>query len=527
LKTKEVVDANGNGVYNLFLGLSGPYGSGCSSLAEDLEKELKDWPGCLPVRIHVADLIETIFPFVYEKEIEKCDSKADQRKERQKAGTRLRKKDPELVGKLICAEIYQRAHELEESGKLKNIGTLVFIIDSIKNSYEVSLLRRIYSDEFNFIFVHADRETRWRRMVNYKNWAKSERDKFENLDQIDQDERTTDIEASNRGQQVSKLSGMADYYVVNAQNREKLKEDGKRFLDILFGDSMNQPNIHERSMHIAFSASNRSFCLSRQVGAAIVDPDGNLVGLGHNDVPMAFGGLYSQESTQDQRCYLVGDRRCSNQTTKESRFDKLSDEIIKKLELNDDQSRNLKSIIESSEFKEATEYCRAVHAEMESILSVSRTGRGSTMGCTMYVTTEPCHNCTKHIVSAGIQKVYFIEPYPKSLVLHLHSDSIKLGPLQENEENNKVLFIPYQGVAPRRFHDFFALALAEDRKDRKGQYKHRSKKDQAAKPRFARLLAKRSRIDEHPDPITLQESIIFNEISNIYKQKEGSIKIRG
>ncbi|MCP2807341.1 deaminase, partial [Salmonella enterica subsp. enterica serovar Typhimurium] len=60
-----------------------------------------------------------------------------------------------------------------------------------------------------------------------------------------------------------------------------------------------------------------------------------------------------------------------------------------------------------------TEYGRAVHAEMEALLSAARNGI-AIRGGTLYTTTYPCHNCAKHIVAAGIKKVKFVEPYPKS-----------------------------------------------------------------------------------------------------------------
>ena len=48
------------------------------------------------------------------------------------------------------------------------------------------------------------------------------------------------------------------------------------------------------------------------------------------------------------------------------------------------------------------------------------------VGGTLYTTTFPCHNCTRHIVASGIAKVYYIEPYAKSLALELHNDAIEL-----------------------------------------------------------------------------------------------------
>jgi deoxycytidylate deaminase len=60
-----------------------------------------------------------------------------------------------------------------------------------------------------------------------------------------------------------------------------------------------------------------------------------------------------------------------------------------------------------------TEYGHPVHAEMEAILSCGRVGV-SARGGTLYSTTFPCHNCAKHILDAGIERVVYVEPYPKS-----------------------------------------------------------------------------------------------------------------
>jgi deoxycytidylate deaminase len=73
-----------------------------------------------------------------------------------------------------------------------------------------------------------------------------------------------------------------------------------------------------------------------------------------------------------------------------------------------------------------TEFGRPVHAEMEAILSCARIGISPKMG-TLYCTTFPCHNCAKHIVAAGIKRVVYVEPYPKSKAEKLHSDSLNTG----------------------------------------------------------------------------------------------------
>jgi len=103
-----------------------------------------------------------------------------------------------------------------------------------------------------------------------------------------------------------------------------------------------------------------------------------------------------------------------------------------------------------------TEYGRAVHAEMEALLSCARVGV-SPAGGTLYSTTFPCHNCAKHIVAAGIAKVAYIEPYPKSRAFDLHSDAITSS--RTSADDQRVVFEPFVGIGPRRFIDLFSMRL--------------------------------------------------------------------
>lgn len=106
-----------------------------------------------------------------------------------------------------------------------------------------------------------------------------------------------------------------------------------------------------------------------------------------------------------------------------------------------------------------TEFTRAVHAEMEALSSATRTGV-SVRGATLYTTTFPCHGCAKHIVVAGITRVVYVEPYPKSLAIDLHNDSIAVEEQQEGEQP-KVRFVPFVGIAPRRYDALFSTTTQE------------------------------------------------------------------
>ncbi|GAJ71009.1 deoxycytidylate deaminase-related protein [Vibrio sp. JCM 18904] len=238
-------------------------------------------------------------------------------------------------------------------------------------------------------------------------------------------------------------------------------------------------------MFSAFSASLQSSCLSRQVGASILNEEGSVLATGRNDVPKAGGGLYLfEDDKKDYRCIHKGGK-CYNDYHKSKNTKKLKrvlSEVIDKLLLDttssDEKIRTISSelSLEASkarstlefilsdkllkdddwlsyaveQFNEKTpigsliEYSRAIHAEMDAIVSLARHSNESTSGKILFSTTYPCHNCARHIVAAGIKKVIYIEPYDKSLAVDLHDDAIT-----EQDQSDKVMFQLFEGgVAP-------------------------------------------------------------------------------
>ena len=238
-------------------------------------------------------------------------------------------------------------------------------------------------------------------------------------------------------------------------------------------------------MNLAFRAADKSACLSRQVGAAIITQTGSVLATGHNDVPQFGGGLYSSESERDERCFARSGL-CYNDDEKRI----ITEEILGLLRsegikyLGEEQLVQIKDVlIKKARLKTLIEFTRAVHAEMDAIISVAREGKPGIVGSTLYVTTYPCHNCAKHIIDAGVHRVVFLEPYVKSLAQKLHSDAIN-NPL-EQASDEKISFDNYGGVSPRRYPDYFSMS-ADRKKD----------------SRFIR----RSHIQESLLPITAMES---------------------
>jgi len=317
----------------------------------------------------------------------------------------------------------------------------------LKHPDEVETLRRAYGDGFFLLGVSSSVKTRRHYLKNVKGIPEAELERL-----IDRDDR----EAGDFGQRTRDVFQMSDAFITT-DDVERLSDQLSRILDLLFSAPVVPPTADEYAMFLAYAASLRSADLSRQVGAVIANKKNDIVSTGANDVPKFGGGLY-WPGRNDQRDYV----RKEDYNEKEKRDITLR--IMKKLKpdstVADEEllAEGLK-VLKDTGLLGITEYGRAVHAEMEALLSAARNGI-AIRGGTLYTTTYPCHNCAKHIVAAGIKKVKFVEPYPKSYATKMHSDSI-----ESNGEGgtDKVRFEPFVGIGPRRFVDLFSMSLSSGR----------------------------------------------------------------
>jgi deoxycytidylate deaminase len=195
----------------------------------------------------------------------------------------------------------------------------------------------------------------------------------------------------------------------------------------------------------------RTLDLSRQVGAAIFSHAGEIISLGSNEVPKALGGTYWSDDQFDDREYVR--RHDSNDKRKREILWAILNAANPKA---DNEKLMKKQEVLDSQFMDALEYGRIVHAEMSAISDAARNGR-AIKDSILYSTTFPCHMCAKHIVASGISKVVFLEPYPKSLAHDLHSDSIEIESSDRGQYASfpSVHFEHFFGVTPRRYRELF------------------------------------------------------------------------
>lgn len=388
------------------------------------------------------------------------------------------------------------------------------VIDSLKHPDEVELLRLVYENSFRLLGVYCGKNTRNERL----------RDKFYGADPtkisyfMDRDERDPD---SLLGQQVRRAFHQADFFLDNNSttsggDQRGYDTDLERFVSLMEGGTLVRPRNSETAMYAAYSASLKSSCLSRQVGAALTNQNGEVLATGSNEVPAFGGGVYHDGHEHEQfRCFKwkwweknngdVDDtlqKPCCHNTRKKNDLKSsiagwLAGNIPqvvarKKFPLPEDgkmdlheQDRNgleneLAELMDGMENEfvdghivldtmpgigDLIEFSRSIHAEMDAVLGAARAGADIKEG-TLYVTTYPCHSCARHLVAAGIKEVRFLEPYDKSLAVSLHWDSIE----NEGSGQNAMSILPYTGVGPRVYAEYF-LKRGDIKDDRTGMFR--------------------------------------------------------
>ena len=136
-----------------------------------------------------------------------------------------------------------------------------------------------------------------------------------------------------------------------------------------------RPSWDTYFMEIAHLVKTRATCPRRQVGAVIVK-DRRILSTGYNGAPQ---GLPHCPPEGDQHDWPKGCMRAG--------------------------------------------HCiRSLHAEQNALLQAAKIGVPCE-GATIYVTCQPCNNCAKMIINAGIESVIYEGDYPDEFSLELFSDS--------------------------------------------------------------------------------------------------------
>lgn len=433
----------------LIIGLCGPIGTDIHFVADEIKHLLENDYDYQCKIIRLSTFIKDI------KQINDADliSKYSYLIKLIESGNEMRKENgggvlAELsIGEIASQREHLKIKSKDDSFKSKRV---CYIIDSIKNNEELDLFRLIYSQLFYFIGVFSNIQIREKKLE--KQGLKKE----EIYSLIDRDSG----EELRFGQKVSETFLQADFFLrMDQPNRATIKNKISRFLNLIFNSEIVTPTSDETAMYQAFAAAGNSACLSRQVGAAITDENGEIISVGWNDVPKFGGGVYKSSKNDplgdnDHRCMNFETGKCFNDEEKSLIQKMLVNDLVQEGLIKKEDEIKVTNIIKKSRLKELIEFSRAVHAEMHALIEGSQKSASGVKNGKLYCTTYPCHNCARHIVAAGIKEVYYIEPYRKSLALKLHYDSIT----EDETDTTKLKILVFDGVSPRRYLELFKMS---------------------------------------------------------------------
>lgn len=398
----------------IVLGLTGPFGSGCSTLAKVLKRDYKFEKFCLSDSIYDKWLVDNKPKRITEASREGL----------QAIGNKFRQDE----GNDILAR--KAFKSVAEKGKL-NAKYLVF--DSIRNTAEVEYLRNTFP-YFFLIAVDCFEPHRWMRVQE-----KYGRDyqAFKEDDRRDKNE-----EGLSYGQQVALCVDDADVLIRNDNDpmvrtnlawEERLKEKVQLYIE-MFEGKQHLPTEQEAYLSIAYCASLTSQCFKRQVGAVVVDERNRIVSVGYNENPLPLAPCSEEFFDCFREMYIDGLmselRHCPN-----------CGKRLKDFKYPYECQKCKKNIYRMIVADRALSRCSALHAEERAIIDA---GRKNLNNCTLYVTTFPCFNCARKILDVGISDIWYVESYPDA-------DSLNVF-----ERAGTVSLQPFEGVKARAYFRLFS-----------------------------------------------------------------------
>lgn len=367
------------------IGLTGPFGSGCTTAAEFLASKV----GFTHIRL--SDQLRALWTQHHR-------SKKPSRGDLQALGDELRE---------------TKGTDFLVRNSLDKIETDKIIVDGIRNVGEIEYLRDRFGYHFTLFGIIPTNEARWDRIGSkaYTEDKKGQTDFFAD-DYRDRDEETV------HGQQVGKCIDQADILIDNSHL--VLFKDYKRkvleYAELAIGERHRAPSQQEIFMNMAYSACHSSQCIKRHVGALVVDSGNNPIGVGYNENPLGtkpcleqYGGCFKDRHKDEHLKELAQETGNLHCPTCGTCYD-LSNGMKVFCE-NCAKSGVRKSISDLLFPERGMTFCTAIHAEAWALSSAGERARGGEL----FATTYPCLQCAEKIIHSGVKKVWFTEPYPDAV----------------------------------------------------------------------------------------------------------------
>ena len=450
----------------LVIAFAAPIGTRLDPIISDLKESVSKF-GYAAEEILLSDLLLTVPNAPWHSGLPRRGD-PNYYESRMDAGDQIRR-DTDFDGILGALAVGRIAEARASAGR-----PTAYLLRSLKHPEEARLLRHIYGDAFWLVGVVSSPNDRLNDFAQQlsRSGASFQDSKARAQKLIDRDEND---QAEVHGQHVLDVFAMADVFIPSRRGHEATP-DIERFLDGIFGKPIFTPVVAEEAMKIAHTAGLRSASMGRQVGAVLVPLSAAAYVTGTNEVPKPGGGQFWAGDDPDYRDFQMGEDPNPTFTAtmlqeffvrlREHRWltDRLTNESPARLfELASRKDEQGESVLKGTRAESVIEFTRCLHAEQAAIVNAARQGV-STQDSLLFTTTFPCHECAKFIVGAGVRRVIYIEPYPKSMVRHLYQDLIDARPPLPTSSDpelvsaitlGKVPFSAFVGFAPHRYDEIF------------------------------------------------------------------------
>ncbi|AHM73083.2 anti-phage dCTP deaminase [Yersinia hibernica] len=350
----------------------------------------------------------------------------------------------------------------------KNDGNTFIVIDAIRNPYEVKFFRDRYS-AFHLVSINAPDKDRKRYLQNVHKFTNDQladldaRESGDKLSSNTSEENRSGPEKSEKdkskdayfeftSQNVKRCIEISDIHLFNPrnelENNNVLKAQLYWYIALMLHPGLITPTAMERVMQIAFTAKLNSGCLSRQVGAVLTDNNNSVKAIGWNDVakgqvPCSLRSLEGVINDFDEVVYSEFERNDKDFRAKAKEkllIFKTKGEKISGYNL----SYCFKSLKNSIDKDKNQVHTRALHAEENAFLQISKYGGMGIEGGKLYTTASPCELCAKKAYQLGIKDIVFIDPYPGIAISHILS-------IGESKPN----LVQFRGAIGRAYHKIY------------------------------------------------------------------------
>lgn len=315
--------------------------------------------------------------------------------------------------------------------RLKNISKTRICIDAIRNSYESQYLKEKHRGYY-LLSISTDESIRDMQLSNLN------ADERINIDLIESSDHILSEEKFYR-QDINACFEVADIHIYNESNTKSSSPYSfttlqlLKYICLMIHPGLITPTRIERCMQLAYNAKFNSGCISRQVGAVVTDQNYSTKSIGWNDIPQ---GQLSCNLRDFHNCYSQTHGECFSEYERKNpdfrdAISKVGDQFIKNKSDNKLEGRNysfcFKDIYNGMTNKSNQVHTRALHAEENAFLQISKYGGSGVEDGILFSTASPCELCSKKAYQLGIREIFYIDPYPGISQTHILSfgDSLK------------------------------------------------------------------------------------------------------